>query len=46
MSDLEEDATDEYQRKLLLVVGIVIILSFLFGYGKAGEGPDTTIIPG
>jgi hypothetical protein len=39
------DNGDEFKRKLLLVVGIVVILSFLYGYGKPG-GSTETIIPG
>lgn len=39
------DNGDEFKRKLLLVVGIVVILSFLYGYGKPGGTPDT-VIPG
>lgn len=39
------DNGDEFKRKLLLVVGIVVILSFLYGYGREGGASDT-IIPG
>ncbi|MDF2936590.1 MAG: hypothetical protein K0Q90_1963 [Paenibacillaceae bacterium] len=38
------DNGDEFKRKLLLVVGIVVILSFLYGYGKPG-GSTETVIP-
>lgn len=37
--------SDELKRGILLVVGIVIMLSFIYGYGREG-GPRDTIIPG
>lgn len=39
------DDSDELQRGILLVIGIVVMLSFIYGFGREG-GPVKTIIPG
>lgn len=41
----DDDASDEFKRNVLLVTGIVIALSFLYGFGKPGGSGDT-VIPG
>lgn len=38
------DQSDELKRGILLVVSIVVLLSFVYGFGREG-GPEDTIIP-
>ncbi|WP_438447783.1 hypothetical protein [Gorillibacterium sp. sgz5001074] len=42
---MADENSDELKRGITLVVTIVIILSFIYGFGREG-GPKDTIIPG
>lgn len=41
----QEEENEELKRGILLVMGIVVFLSFVYGFGKEG-GAEDTVIPG